>query len=227
MKRYHDLSGKLENGLWSYQALPGLEQIIPDVQIETIATVEKDDFFASKITLSTISGTYVEAGSHILKEGKTLDQYRISDFIKPATIIRLPRQAEKTMVDASLLDSNAPKIPKGEALIVDTGWGNRWNKPGYVLQCPNFSQGAIEWILAHDPPICAFDVPCLESSWSEDVIEEKGGLLGMMFKSGALLVAPLVNLEQIKSDQGVLYCLPLFLAGTSGAPARIVFGGEV
>ncbi|UCF99940.1 MAG: cyclase family protein [Spirochaetaceae bacterium] len=227
MKRYHDLSGKLENGLWSYQALPGLEQIIPDVQIETIATVDKDDFFASRITLSTISGTYVEAGSHILKEGKTLDEYGIGDFIKPATIIRLPRQPEKTMVDKSLLVSHAPNIPKGEALIVDTGWGIQWNKPGYVLQCPNFSQNAVEWLLEHKPSICAFDVPCLESSWSEDVVEEKGGLLGMMFNRGALLVAPLINLEQIKSDRGMLYCLPLSVAGTSGAPARIVFEEEV
>lgn len=226
MKRYHDLSGKLENGLWSYQALPGLEQIIPEVQIETIATVEKDDFFASKITLSTISGTYVEAGSHILKGGKTLDEYRINDFIKPATIIRLPRQPEKTVVNESMLASHAPKISKGEALIVDTGWGVNWNKPGYVLQCPNFSQSAVEWILEHEPSICAFDVPCLESSWSEDVVEEKGGLLGMMFKRGALLVAPLVNLDQIKRDQGMLYCLPLFVSGTSGAPARIVFEEE-
>lgn len=227
MKRYHDLSGKLENGLWSYQALPGLEEIIPPVQIETIATVEKDEFFASKITLSTISGTYVEAGSHILKEGKTLDEYGITDFIKPATIIHLPRQPEKTVVDDTVLAAHSPRIPKGEALIVDTGWGIHWNKPGYVLQCPNFSRSAVEWILEHEPCICGFDVPCLESSWSEDVVEEKGGLLGMMFKKGTLLVAPLVNLEQIEGDRGVLYCIPLYVAGTSGAPARIVFEEEV
>ena len=227
MKRYHDLSGKLENGLWSYRALPGLQQIIPEVQIKTIATVEKDEFFASKITLSTISGTYVEAGSHILRDGKTLDVYRITDFIKPATIIRLPPQPEKSVVEKSALISHAPEIHRGEALIVDTGWGIHWNKPGYVLQCPNFSQSAMEWILEHEPSICAFDVPCLESAWSEDLVEEKGGLLGMMFQRGALLVAPVVNLEQVKSDRGMLYCLPLFVAGTSGAPARIVFEEEV
>jgi kynurenine formamidase len=226
MKRYHDLSGKLENGLWTYQALPGLEDIIPEIRIETIAKVQEDEFFASKITLSTISGTYVEAGSHILEDGKTLDEYGIGNFIKPATIIRLPKQPEKTVVQDTLLAKHAPSISKGQALIVDTGWGVQWNKPGYVLQCPNFSQSAVEWILDHEPAICAFDVPCLESSWSEDVVEEKGGLLGMMFKAGALLVAPLVNLENIKSDRGMLYCLPISLAGTSGAPARVVFEEE-
>jgi kynurenine formamidase len=227
LKRYHDLGGKLENGLWSYQALPGLEDIVPEVRIETIATVAKDEFFASKITLCTISGTYVEAGSHILENGKTLDQYVPDDFIKPATIVRLPPQPAKALVDESLLADNAPEIQKGEALIVQTGWGPHWNTPGYVLQCPNFSRGAVEWMLKHEPSICAFDVPCLESSWSEDIVEEKGGLLGMIFDVGALLVAPLVNLERIENVRGLLYCLPLSVAGTSGAPARIVFEEEV
>jgi kynurenine formamidase len=49
----------------------------------------------------------------------------------------------------------------------------------------------------------------------------------MMFKKGTLLVAPLVNLEQVEGDRGVLYCIPLYVAGTSGAPARIVFEEEV
>ncbi len=45
----------------------------------------------------------------------------------------------------------------------------------------------------------------------------------MIFRRNALLVAPLVNLEKIKSDRGMLYCLPLLVAGTSGSPARVVF----
>ena len=223
MKRYVELSGRLENGLWSYQALPGLEKIITDVRIDTIATVRESDFFASRLTMCTISGTYVEAGSHILEEAKTLDQYRVSDFIKPARILRLPRQKAKALIDEKLLASQAPSFRPGEAILVATGWGRMWNQPGYVLQCPNFTRGAIAWLLKHKPAICGFDVPCIESSWSEDVVEEKGGLLGMLFKKNVLLVAPLVNLEKVRADKGMLYCLPLPVVGTSGAPARVVF----
>ena len=224
MKRYIELSGALENGLWTYQALPGLEKIIPDVRIQTIATVRENEFFASRLTMCTISGTYVEAGSHILEEAKTLDKYRVSDFIKPARILRLPAQKPKALIDEKLLASHAPgELRPGQALLVATGWGRMWNKPGYVLQCPNFTKGAVAWLLRHEPSICAFDIPCLESSWSEDVAEEKGGLLGMLFRRNVLLVAPLVNLEKVKADKGMLYCLPLPVVGTSGAPARVVF----
>jgi arylformamidase len=226
LKRYIDLTGKLENGLWSYRDLPGLDEIVPDVRIQSFASVKKDDFFASSITVATISGTYLEAGSHILENGKNLDQYGVEDFIKPAVLIRLPKQPEKAMVDADLLAAHAPPISRGDALIVETGWGGRWNTPGYVLQCPNFNKSAVQWLLDHEPGICGFDVTCLESSWSEDVVEEKGGLLGLLFRGGALLLAPLVNLEKIRTPRGMLYCLPLLVAGTSGAPVRAVFEEE-
>jgi len=223
VKRYVELSGRLENGLWSYQALPGLEKIIPEVRIETIATVRENDFFASRLTMCTISGTYVEAGSHIIEGAKTLDQYRLTDFIKPARVLRLPRQKAKALIDEKLLAAYASAIRPGEAILVATGWGRMWNKPGYVLECPNFTKGAIAWLLKRKPAICGFDVPCIESSWSQDVVEEKGGLLGMMFKKNVLLVAPLVNLDKVRADKGTLYCLPLPVVGTSGAPARVVF----
>jgi kynurenine formamidase len=118
-------------------------------------------------------------------------------------------------------------VRPGEALIVATGWGRKWNKPGYVLECPNFTKGAIAWILKRRVSLCAFDVPCIESSWSEDVTEEKGGLLGMLFRKNVLLGAPLVNVEKVRSDKGTLFCLPLLIAGTSGSPARVVFEERV
>ena len=151
----------------------------------------------------------------------------MSDFIKPAKIIRLPRQEEKALVDERILAAHAPKIAKGDAVIIDTGWAPRWNGPGYVLQCPNLSKKAVAWVLSHDISIFAIDVPCIESAWSEDAAGEKGGLLGMIFDRDVLLVAPLVNLDAVKSTSGMLYCLPLRVKGTSGAPARIVFEEEI
>lgn len=109
MKKIIDLSGRLQEGLWGYYQLPGLENIIPGIEVKTVATVEKDGFFASKIGFSSISGTYMEAGSHILEKGKTLDEYSVEDFIKPVKIIKLPVQKEKALIDAALLEKTRRK----------------------------------------------------------------------------------------------------------------------
>ncbi len=218
-----DLSGKIENGLWGYHELPGLEAIVPPLRLETIATVKEHGFFASRFILSSISASYVESGSHIIDGAKNLDEYPVEYFIKPAKIIRLPEQPAKALIDETLLERNAPEIGKGDALIIDTGWGKMWNRPGYVLQCPNFLRGALEWVLKKDISIFAVDVPCIEASWSEDEEEEKGGLLAKIFEKDVLLAAPLVNLDKIRGESGTLVCMPLSVKGTSGAPARIVF----
>ncbi len=221
MGKYVELSGTLKKRLWGYYSLPGLEGIIPNVEVETLATVKEDGFFASKVSFSTISGTYVEAGSHILEEGRMLDSYSLDDFIKPVTIIKLPPQEPHAVIRRQLLEQYAVETKAGEALIIDTGWGAMWDKEGYVLSCPTYANDAIAWVLEQKPSIFGVDVPCIESSWSEDDDEEKGGLLGELFVKESLLVAPLINLEQIEGSRGTLYCIPLSVEGTSGAPARV------
>ena len=213
--------------MWGYDELPGLENIIPPVKIETVATVKENGFYSSKITVATISGTYVEASSHMLENGNNIDEYHIDDFIKPAKVLRLPEQKEKALIGVDILDKYAPVINKGDALIIDTGWWKMWNKPGYVLSCPNYLKNALEWVIEKDISIFGVDVPCIEASWSEDNQSEKGSLLGEMFKKGILLVAPLVNLGEIQNDSGMLYCFPLNVKGVSGAPARVIFEEDI
>jgi arylformamidase len=223
MTRMIDLSGTLENGLWGYHELPGLEQRIPAVEVQAIAMVRDDGFFSSKIVCSTISGTYLESGSHMLEEGRNLDEYTVEDFMNPAKLVRIPNQEAKTLIDAQILKAHAPRIEKGDALIIDTGWSRMWNKPGYVLQCPNLLPAAIEWVAEKQISIFGVDIPCIEASWSEGDEEQKGSMLRSLFQSGTLLLAPLVNLQKISRNSGQLICLPLKVQGTSGAPARAVF----
>ncbi len=221
--KMHDLTGILENGMWDYRVLPGLEHLISNVTITTRAEVKKEGFFASDISLSTLSGTYLEAGSHILPGGKNLDYYSIDDFIKPAKIVRIPDVHENESIQKEKIVAAAPEISPGEALIFDTGWYSRWNTDGYVLRCPNYSKDALKWVLEKKPSIFGVDVPCIEAAWSEGSEEEKGSMLTKIFESGSLLAAPLVNCNRIEQDYGTLFCLPLKVKGTCGAPARVIF----
>ena len=104
-----DLSGELENNLWGYYSLPGMENIVPPVEISTIATVENQGFFASKISVSTISGTYLEAESHVISNGRNLDQYSLDQCILPAKVIQLPTQKPKALISVDLL-THIPEI---------------------------------------------------------------------------------------------------------------------
>ena len=140
--------------------------------------------------------------------------------------MRLPPQSPKALIDADLMARHAPQVGKGDALLVATGWGVKWNTPGYVLQCPNMKRSALQWVLDREISLLGVDIPCIEASWSEDDAAEKGSMLRSLFERDILLLAPLVNLEEVRSENGTLVCLPLKLKGTSGAPCRAVFMEE-
>ena len=191
--------------------------------METAATIEKESFFSSKFSATSLSGLYLESQAHIIEGGKTLDQYPVERFMVPAKILKLPAQSPKALIDGALMATHATRIDKGDALLVATGWGGMWNKPGYVLQCPNLKRSALEWVLDYEISLFGVDIPCIEASWSEDDAQTKGSLLRSLLEKDALLLAPLVNLENIRSDRGTLVCMPLKLKGASGAPCRAVF----
>jgi kynurenine formamidase len=87
-------------------------------------------------------------------------------------------------------------------------------------------RSALEWVLEHEISLFGVDIPCIEASWSEDDSEGKGSMLRTLFERDILLLAPLVNLENVRSRSGTLICLPLKLKGTSGAPCRALFVEE-
>jgi len=217
-----DITGELANQMWGYHILPGSENLVPPVEISSIATVDKNGFFSSKITLSTISGTYLEAGSHVLLHGNNIDEYPVDRFVIPAKVIKLPRQIPRALINAELLQKYSPQINPGDALLIGTGWDENWNDPGYVLDSPNMNREAMEWIISNRISLLGVDITCIVSP-REDADLRNRGLLPDLFKSGALLLAPLVHLDRIKGKQGTLICLPMKVKGTSGAPVRAIF----
>jgi kynurenine formamidase len=221
-----DLSGTLENGLWGYHELPGLEKVLPRFQLATATTIAGESFLSSTFSATTVSGLYLESQAHVIEGGKTLDAYPPDRFIVPARILRLPLQRPKALIDADLMRAHAPKVAKGDALLVSTGWGENWNAPGYVLGCPNMRRSALEWVLEHEISLFGVDIPCIEAAWSEDDSGGKGSMLRTLFERDILLLAPLVNLERVQSQSGTLICLPLKLKETSGAPCRALLVEE-
>lgn len=222
MAQITDITGKLEPGMWDYRVFPGLDSVIPALTVETMATIDEHGFFGSRFHLSSITGTYLEAASHVLKDGETLDQYGVQDFVRPVKILRLGKLAANTLIDGAMLKAAAPHIEPGDALIIDTGWYANWNAPGYVETCPKMVPSALAWILEKPIGLLGVDVPAIEAAWTDDNAEDKGGLLTKLFARGCLLLAPLVNLDQVSANEGRLIALPLPVIGTSGAPVRAV-----
>jgi len=74
-----DLTQPLYSGMPVY---PG----DPEVKIETVQTIDKEGWDLQALYLSSHLGTHVNVSAHMVKDGKTLDDFPVERFWGPATV---------------------------------------------------------------------------------------------------------------------------------------------
>ncbi len=224
MSKFVDLSGPLRPGLWSYNALPGFSPRLTELAVERVATLDRDGFEAFRFELSSLTGSYIETGRHMLAEGPLLDALSPGDFIRPAVVCHLPAKAAQELIHGNELVAHCPPVRPGDALLIECGWASHWEAADFLTGSPAFHHDCLPWLLEQPFSILGVDIPCIESARSRpESGEATGSMLLPIFRRGALLLAPLINLAKIAAARGELMALPLNFAGTSGAPCRAVF----
>ncbi|MBU2614448.1 MAG: cyclase family protein [Elusimicrobia bacterium] len=211
-----EISGIFENGMWSYGSP------FPAVEIKPVSSIDKEGVSVHSIFLSTISGTYLETGAHLFKNEITVDQIPLEKLVVDATIIKLTKDKnEREHITVKDLEQYPVDIKAGDALLIHTGWDRMWNKKNFVLDSPHFTKESMEWILSKNISILGADLPCYDDPQAGSLTTELS-LLEKMFKKGALVLAPLVNLASISKTRAKLVVLPLHIKDVSGAPCRAI-----
>jgi kynurenine formamidase len=222
MRQVIDLSGPLYEGMWNYNVLPGMN--VPEFAAEMLARIPSHGYEAYGYRLASLTGSYIETGRHMIEGMPALSDLPLSDFIRPAVVCHVPRKGPGEVIHGTELETNCPPVQPGDALLIECGWGGRWGEPDYVTGSPAYHLDCLPWLMAQPFAILGVDVPCIESARSRpDGSEETGNMLVPLFQRGLLLLAPLVNLDQIHAPRGQLIALPLNIRAVSGAPCRAVF----
>ncbi len=212
-----DITGPIYTGMWSYEAP------YPQVKIEPIPQPPwvEAAVYANLITgLSTQTGTYLETAAHINPDAICLDVIELRDlFLRETVIINVAARSEarQPITQEELETSLGDFVIKPQtAIIVGTGWGQYWHEDFYLSAAPYFTSEAMDWLLSMSPFLIGADSP----RW--DNLKSPQGFWENFFDSGTLLLAPVINIEQVKARTCRLIVLPLKLTGTSAAPSRAV-----
>lgn len=224
MSQIFDLSGPLYEGMWSYRGLTGIPDSLPPFASERIAAVDTHGFEAFAYRMSSITGTYIETGGHMLPGMPFISDLPLDAFMRPAVVCHVPRKGPQEVIHRDELEAHCPPVGEGDALLIECGWGEWWEKPEFVRDSPAFHVDCLPWFLAQPFGLLGVDVPCIESARSRPAEgDQTGNMLTPIFERGALLLAPLVNLDLVTAQRGRLVALPLRIRAVSGAPCRALF----
>jgi len=185
----------------------------PLVQVTPLSVADGTGPAVSHLSLSSHSGTHVDAPAHYLAGGVTVDRLPLDVLIGAAWLAHVPGGGHVT---AAKLAGAA--IPAGiTRLLIRTenservAVGGRF-EPGFLA----LTADAAAWLLDKGMRLVGIDGPSVEPFDAEGAPVHRA-----LLEAGVVIVEGL-DLAGIPAGPYRLICLPLRVAGADGAPARAV-----
>ena len=187
----------------------------PAFELERVQSMEAGAHNnVSRMDMGVHTGTHVDAPFHFIQDGRTVESLSLEILIGPALVVRIPD--EVTRITAEVLEQ--AQLPPGvERLLFRTSNSGLWG--GAVKE---FHTGfaaipvdGAEWLVRYGARLVGVDY--LSVSPYQNSIPTHRTLL----QAGVVIVEGL-DLSAVAAGKYNLYCLPLKLVGSDGAPARAI-----
>ena len=189
----------------------------PPVKLEQVQSI-KDGAEAnvSRFHAGVHVGTHIDAPLHFLESGGSVDAIPLKSLIGRAYVVDL-RKA--TVLDWDTLES-ARIPPRTRRLLFRTKNSNYWAKGETKFQRDFVAVDAsgAEWLVKKGVKLVGVDYLSV-APFKDGAVTHR-----ILLKAGVVVVEGL-NLSRISKGRYTLYCLPLKLMGSDGAPARAVLVG--
>jgi len=204
MPRVYDVTVPLATGLPVY---PG----DPPFEIEPAAALGSAPFRLSRLSLTTHTGTHVDAPAHFLEGGATIDQLPLEILVGKARVVEI---VARERIDRS--DLEAQDLRDDLRVLLKTRMSGQLLRPGYQTDHLYLTKDAAQYLAQAGLKLVGFDYLSVDRHGSVD-FPTHAALLG----AGVVLIEGL-DLSEVEPGEYDLTCLPLRVAGGDGAPARVI-----
>jgi arylformamidase len=181
------------------------------VHFESVKSMDKDGVRESTITLSAHTGTHIDAPSHFVRDGKTIDQLDLMSVVGPCKVFDMSVVTDGITRDhVENLDISAGDIVLFKTVNSATQPTDKFTPHFIYLEV----SGA-QCLVDRNVRAVGIDYLGIERS-------QVGHLThNLLFKHGITIIEGL-RLAAIEPGDYYLSCLPLHVIGLEAAPARAI-----
>lgn len=189
----------------------------PFPRFEPLHRIDRDGLRNTVMTISLHTATHIDAPSHFIEDGRTIDDIPIERFARPGVRLDLTDTATGAEVGLGSLEAAGfdPDRARGTILMLATGWADRaWRTPGLYEDNPFLALDAARAVAAARPSALGLDF-AVDSGrpWPNHTV-----LLG----AEILLIENLIGLAALPPDGFTVRAFPVLITGENGAPARVI-----
>lgn len=190
----------------------------PAVVLEQVSSMDAGAHDnVSRLACGVHTGTHVDAPHHFLNNHQTVKSLSLDILTGPACLVRIPDDVK--VIGAEALEKAA--VPGGTLrLLLKTGNSRIWERrqkeffAGFV----GISEDGADWLVRHAIRLVGIDYLSV-APYHQSVPTHRALL------AAGIIVVEGLDLSAVSEGIYTLYCLPLKLVGSDGAPARAVLVG--
>lgn len=201
-------------------------------QVKTVATLDKDGYFAREISLPEHFGTHLDAPAHFAHGLWTVDQIPAERLIAPLVVLDAKAGASSTpdyqiaVEDISRWEQAHGQIPENAVVVTNTGWESRWNSAkDYrnadakgVMHFPGYSLEAAKFLVEGRHAMgLGIDTLSIDYGPSKDYPVHHYTLAHSLYH-----LENVANLDKAPASGALVISAPIKLEGGSGSPVRIL-----
>ena len=202
---------------WLDVTLPMTPQMIlwpgdPPVRLTQIESLTAGDpSNLSRLSAGLHSGTHVDAPSHYLPGGATIDQMPLAAMIGPARVVAV---AATRVIDVN--DLQALPLEAGERILLRTANSALYRQGRFSREYLGLTEAAAGWFAAQGIQTLGIDYLSVAGLACDQAAVHK-----RLLEAGIWIIEGL-NLAAVPPGAYDLLCLPLLVLGAEAAPARVL-----
>lgn len=178
----------------------------PETKITPVGILEKDGYQDHHVCIGTHVGTHIDAPSHMVLGGKSLDKFSIEKFIGKGVYIKVDGKFDLKEIETTLIE-------EGDIVLFHTGMSDVYYQPKYFEEYPAMNEEIANYLVEKKIKMVGFDM-CGPD-------HEPFPIHNILLGNDILIIENLTNLSQLSGGQFKVYALPIKLQ-IDGAPARVV-----
>jgi kynurenine formamidase len=188
--------------------------------LRPVMNLGEHPFAMSEMTLSSHVGTHLDAPSHFIAGGESVDAVALERVIGPGVVLEVAGEAN-TAIEAEHLAAGGPEPRAGDIVLLRTGWEERGETPAY-FEHPYLAESAVAWLLERRIGMLGMDLITPEMPEAVRAGDFTWPVHNALMRADVLVLENACNLAGLARRRVEVMAAPIPVVGADGAPVRLL-----